>query len=171
MPDSARLARLGRLCAIARLAGPGGDFATMDPIEELRELIEAELGIFLDAGAVVQLMGALTAVRFWAWAEREGRDPREVRIRRQRFFSFVVMAYESSTGTRAGLGWDRTDGYHKFGGKFFAMAQICSEMLPYELRPNGNSALGKVLDRALKRRTEDNTPRKSRGARSQSSWG
>ena len=161
----ANKARLGRLCAVARLAGPGTDL-TVDPVDELCELIEAELGIFIDGDAVLQLMGACTAVRFWAWAEREGRNPREIRIRRQRFFTFVVKAYESSRGTRAGLSWDPTDGSLVFAGKFFAMAQICSEMLPDELRPNGNNALGKVLDRALRRRTEDKTPRKFQGARS-----
>jgi hypothetical protein len=61
----ANKARLGRLCAVARLAGPGTDL-TVDPVDELCELIEAELGIFIDGDAVLQLMGACTAVRFWA---------------------------------------------------------------------------------------------------------
>ncbi|MGA3304354.1 MAG: hypothetical protein ABSC72_13880 [Methylovirgula sp.] len=135
-----------------------------DAVDECCERIASDLGIHLalHPDAYAQILCARTAVKYWEHADGIGLDIGEKRIRRQRFFTFVAQAYEMSAGYRAGVAWDRAAGGP--GGEFFSMAKICHEiLLPRELRADNDSALGKLIDRALDRRTSDHQPRKPPG--------
>jgi hypothetical protein len=134
-----------------------------DPVDILCQRLEVELRISVPIDARAQLIGAATAVKFWAWADAHDRNPGERRTRTQRFFAFVLMAYELSTGKRAGVTWNHYA--ETFDGEFLEFAGICATILPAELQPTGCLGLGKVLLRALKRRTADNAPQKRRGRR------
>jgi hypothetical protein len=135
-----------------------------DIADKVREQIEAALHISVPLDAHAQLIAAATAVKSWQLPEAPGRNWGERRIRTQRFFTFVIMAYELATGWRASVTWNEHAG--AFGGQFFEMAKICSlAMLPEKLRPESNIALGLVLKRAGKRRTVDRMRRKSSGRR------
>jgi hypothetical protein len=130
--------------------------------EQIRQQLGMDLTANVDAYAFV--MGAHTATRWWYHADVSGVDTKEKRIRAQRFFAFVIQAYETATGWRAGVTWDRTSGVLQCRGEFFALAKICHDvLLPSELAVSSNVALGKVLNRALKRRTIDGRPKKPAG--------
>lgn len=129
------------------------DELAADPIDQLCERIEAQLRISVPLDARAQLIGAATAVKFWAWADTRVRKPGETRIRTQRFFTFILIAFEISTGRRAGVSQDRIN--DTVGGDFFEMAKICSTILPKRLRPRNDVALADCLVRASRRRTFD----------------
>jgi hypothetical protein len=154
--------RRRRFASIQHLLDPTAEDES-DPVDRLCEQIEAQLRISVPLDARAQLMGAATAVKFWTWADTRSRKPGETRIRTQRFFTFVIMAYEISKRERAGVTWDPVDG--TFEGPFYEFAKICGALLPDKLRPKGNVALGRVLARAGKRRTADQALGKPRGPR------
>ncbi len=165
------------------------DLDVYAPVDAACEIIETEIGISVWWGGVRDLeslptayaclRGAWSAVRFWADADKSGFDPGEKRIRRQRFFTFVAMAYELCTGERASLTWNpkwdpgwgpwdpewNPEAAARVQGNFFKMALVCSMMLPPALHPKTDAALGMTLDRALNRRTVDRMPRKRRRRR------
>jgi len=117
-------------------------------------------------GAYSQVLAAHSAVTWWEYADGAGLDVKEKRIRRQRFFTFLAMAYEAATGFGAGLTWKGSGETLEFSGEFFKMAKICHDsLLPTPLQAASNKALGKIIDRALKRRTLDEAPRKPAGRR------
>jgi hypothetical protein len=135
-------------------------------IDHICEKIEAVFHFSVPLDARAQLMCAQSAVKFWTSADANNHEPGEKRIRTQRFFTFAIMAYEWSNPRRrrAGVTWNAHA--ERFEGEFYEFAKICSAaLLPEKLRPKSDIALGRVIDRAGKRRTADFPPRRSRGRR------
>jgi hypothetical protein len=161
------LARLRALSQAVLEHATGSYPAGLDiyaPVDMACELIRRETGIAIFGGAAddegmtrlryayAELCAAWTTVRFWVDADARGLAMGGKRDRRRHFFTFVAKAYELSTGYYAGLTWTNySESSDPFAGYFFAMAKIYSQLLPDDMRPGSNQALGKLLKGALSR--------------------
>jgi hypothetical protein len=133
-----------------------------DPADTLCDLLAARFGRPLPLEVQAHVIAARTAAKWLAYVEANSLRPipgREgARLGLQRFFSFAVVVFEGMSGQRAALTWRRdaraVAAGKAFSGRFFEVADLFQNVLLDEKFRLSNAALGKVLDRLLKRRGE-----------------
>lgn len=116
--------------------------------------------------ALPYLQAARRSVLCWREADAIHFQLEDVRLRRQRFFILICQAFESSTGRRAGITWNKSakNEVDLIAGEFFSFAKVChDQMLPLAMQAPSNIAFAKLLERMLKRRTADPLPKNRPG--------